>query len=188
MFRLHPSHRLPLFYCRNVSFGACRTAPRPLVVSGNPCRLVASSAATPRTRKSGKTKTILKLSDLPQGPVPGQAQPALEIDRDDKKPHTVVEQARQNMRKFENCVLLTRVGGFYELYHEHAEEYGPLLNLKVAVKKMVAGDVSMVRNGPPKCPQSSSSFLSSSQAVVEPRKADDSDARLAFHAFNWIGT
>ncbi|KAG6111471.1 hypothetical protein E4U31_004349 [Claviceps sp. LM219 group G6] len=143
MFRLHPSHRLPLSYCRNVSFGACRTAPRPLVVSGNPCRLVASSAATPRTRKSSKTKTILKLSDLPQGPVPGQAQPALEIDRDDKKPHTVVEQARQNMRKFENCVLLTRVGGFYELYHEHAQEYGPLLNLKVAVKKMIAGDVSM---------------------------------------------
>ncbi|KAG6122245.1 hypothetical protein E4U13_002859 [Claviceps humidiphila] len=143
MFRLHPSHRLPLSYCRNVSFGACRTAPRPLAVSGNPCRLVASSAATPRTRKSGKTKTILKLSDLPQGPVPGKAQPALEIDRDDKKPHTVVEQARQNMRKFENCVLLTRVGGFYELYHEHAEEYGPLLNLKVAVKKMLAGDVSM---------------------------------------------
>jgi DNA mismatch repair ATPase MutS len=38
------------------------------------------------------------------------------------------------MRKFENCVLLTRVGGFYELYFEQAEEFGPLLNIKVAQK------------------------------------------------------
>ncbi|KAG6317168.1 hypothetical protein E4U44_000243 [Claviceps purpurea] len=153
------------------------------MVSGNPCRLAASSASTSRTRKSGKTKATLKLSDLPQGPVPGQAQPtlendsddkkpsrtprsgkakttlklsdlpqgpvpgqeqpALENDRDDKKPHTVVQQAWQNMRKFENCVLLTRVGGFYELYYEHAEEYGPLLNLKVASKKLAAGRVPM---------------------------------------------
>jgi DNA mismatch repair ATPase MutS len=57
---------------------------------------------------------------------------------------TVVLQARNNMNKFDNCVLLTRVGGFYELYFEHAEEYGPLLNLKVAQKKTSAGPVPMV--------------------------------------------
>ncbi|KAM5362578.1 hypothetical protein ACJZ2D_012490 [Fusarium nematophilum] len=33
--------------------------------------------------------------------------------------------------------------GFYELYFEHAEEYGPLLNLKVASKKTNAGPVPM---------------------------------------------
>jgi hypothetical protein len=48
------------------------------------------------------------------------------------------------MLKFDNCVLLTRVGGFYELYFEHAEEYGPLLNIKVASKKTNAGLVPMV--------------------------------------------
>lgn len=48
------------------------------------------------------------------------------------------------MARFDNCVLLTRVGGFYELYFEHAEEYGPLLNLKVASKKTNAGPVPMV--------------------------------------------
>ncbi|GKT42185.1 protein MutS 1 [Colletotrichum spaethianum] len=48
------------------------------------------------------------------------------------------------MQKFDNCVLLTRVGGFYELYFEHAEECGPLLNLKVAQKKTNAGPVSML--------------------------------------------
>ncbi|KJZ76709.1 hypothetical protein HIM_04045 [Hirsutella minnesotensis 3608] len=47
------------------------------------------------------------------------------------------------MRRFHNCVLLTRVGGFYELYLEHADEYAPLLNLKVATKKTNAGPVSM---------------------------------------------
>jgi DNA mismatch repair ATPase MutS len=48
------------------------------------------------------------------------------------------------MQRFENCVLLTRVGGFYELYFEQAEEYGPMLNLKVARKKTNAGPVPMV--------------------------------------------
>ncbi|RPB00864.1 hypothetical protein L873DRAFT_1827514 [Choiromyces venosus 120613-1] len=47
------------------------------------------------------------------------------------------------MRKFPHCVLLTRVGGFYEMYFEAAEEYGPLLGLKVAQKKTSAGSVSM---------------------------------------------
>jgi DNA mismatch repair ATPase MutS len=56
----------------------------------------------------------------------------------------VVLQARRNMSKFDNCVLLTRVGGFYELYFEQAEEYGPLLNLKVAQKRTNAGPVPMV--------------------------------------------
>ena len=48
------------------------------------------------------------------------------------------------MRKFESCVLLTRVGGFYELYFEHADEFGPLMNLKVGSKKAGDGHVSMV--------------------------------------------
>ncbi|OCL14384.1 hypothetical protein AOQ84DRAFT_221615 [Glonium stellatum] len=47
------------------------------------------------------------------------------------------------MLKFNHCVVLTRVGGFYELYFEHAETYGPLLNLKVAKRKAGKGPVSM---------------------------------------------
>ncbi|KAG0130093.1 DNA mismatch repair protein MutS, connector domain-containing protein [Tuber indicum] len=47
------------------------------------------------------------------------------------------------MREFPHCVLLTRVGGFYEMYFETAEEYGPLLGLKVAQKRVSAGSVSM---------------------------------------------
>lgn len=48
------------------------------------------------------------------------------------------------MDKFEKCILLTRVGGFYELYFEHAEEYAPLLNLKLTSKKTNPGPVPMV--------------------------------------------
>ncbi|KAI1756728.1 muts domain V [Xylaria castorea] len=89
-----------------------------------------------------KTKSSLKLDELPQGLVNAEPLPDLQEDGGPAYP-TVVLQARRNMQKFENCILLTRVGGFYELYFEHAEEYGPLLNLKVAQKKTNAGPVPM---------------------------------------------
>ena len=88
-----------------------------------------------------KTKTVVTLNDLPQGAIHAEPLPAEEAA---PAYPTVVLQARRNMQKFDNCVLLTRVGGFYELYFEHAEEYGPLLNLKVAQKKTSAGPVPMV--------------------------------------------
>lgn len=47
------------------------------------------------------------------------------------------------MAKFDNCVLITRVGNFYELYFEQAEEYGPLLSLKVGHKQTKLGPVAM---------------------------------------------
>ncbi|KAI9700499.1 MAG: DNA mismatch repair ATPase msh1 [Bogoriella megaspora] len=55
----------------------------------------------------------------------------------------MIQQAANNMRKYDDCVVLTRVGNFYELYFDHAEEYGPLLNLKVSRKKTNVGDVPM---------------------------------------------
>ena len=56
---------------------------------------------------------------------------------------TVVQQALDNMHKYGDCVLLTRVGSFYELYFHQAQKYGPLLNLKVAAKITAVGDVPM---------------------------------------------
>ncbi|KAI9803470.1 MAG: hypothetical protein M1825_001813 [Sarcosagium campestre] len=87
-----------------------------------------------------KTKTSIKLDNLPQGAIPLEPLPS---DPEETSYPTVVQQARSNMRKFENCVLLTRVGSFYELYFEHAEKYGPLLSLKVARKWTNAGPVAM---------------------------------------------
>lgn len=100
-----------------------------------------------RQIRGKKTRTTVNLSDLPQGVIkaPEAPLPSVREEQDEAPSYpTVVLQARRNMAKFENCVLLTRVGGFYELYFEHAEEYGPLLNLKVASKKTNAGPVAMV--------------------------------------------
>ncbi|KAH7170644.1 MutS2 protein [Dactylonectria macrodidyma] len=112
-----------------------------------------ASPHCPLQARGKKTKTTVKLSDLPQGLIQPRASqlaspspPSTSLDplpQDEPAYPTVVLQARQNMRKFDNCVLLTRVGGFYELYFKHAEEYGPLLNLKVATKKTNAGPVPM---------------------------------------------
>lgn len=99
-----------------------------------------------------KTKTLVKLDGLHQGviiplePLPLEEEAAEAQAEAVPSYPTVVMQARSNMRRFENCVLLTRVGGFYELYFEHAEEFGPLMNLKVAQKRTNAGPVSMVRS------------------------------------------
>lgn len=93
-------------------------------------------AAVKRTRKT------VKLSDLPQGKIPAKPLP---VEEQNGPPYpTVVLQARQNMDKFDKCVLLTRVGSFYELYFEHAEEYAPLLDLKLTSKKTSAANVPMV--------------------------------------------
>jgi hypothetical protein len=98
--------------------------------------------AWPRQQeRGGKTVSSSGVDDLPQGLIPIEPL-ALEVATPAYP--TVVLQALHNMRKFENCVLLTRVGGFYELYFEHAEELGPLMNLKVAQKRTNAGFVSMV--------------------------------------------
>ncbi len=103
--------------------------------------VISAAYACRAQKRAKKTKSSVKLDDLPQGVI---ALDPLPYEEDAPSYPTVVQQARSNMRKFDNCVLLTRVGGFYELYFEHADEFGPLMNLKVAQKKTNAGPVSMV--------------------------------------------
>ncbi|KAH7035044.1 muts domain V [Microdochium trichocladiopsis] len=106
--------------------------------------------STPR-RRAPRRSSVVQVTETGDDIVtdPGAEQPKPgehdEQDEQDDGPQypTVVMQARRNMQKFDNCVLLTRVGGFYELYFGQADEYGPLLNLKVAQKKTSAGPVSM---------------------------------------------
>ncbi|KAF7716807.1 DNA mismatch repair protein [Penicillium ucsense] len=92
-------------------------------------------------RRGAKTKVAVKLKDLPQGVLKLEAYQ----DVKDHVPQypTVIQGHRNNMQKFKDCVVLTRVGGFYELYFEQAEEIAPLLNLKLASKKTSAGAVPM---------------------------------------------
>ncbi|KAK5789669.1 hypothetical protein VI817_008792 [Penicillium citrinum] len=92
-------------------------------------------------QRGAKTKATVKLKDLPQGVLKLDAYQ----DGADDVPRypTVVQGHRNNMQKFKNCVILTRVGGFYELYFEQAEEFAPLLGMKLATKKTSAGPVPM---------------------------------------------
>ncbi|KAJ5731404.1 uncharacterized protein N7483_005912 [Penicillium malachiteum] len=101
------------------------------------------SAKVPQVqvRRGAKSQATVKLKDLPQGVVKLEAYD----DGVDDAPRypTVVQGHRNNVQKFKNCVVLTRVGGFYELYFEQAEEFAPLLSLKLASKKTSAGPVPM---------------------------------------------
>ena len=83
--------------------------------------------------KQAKTKSTKTLRELQQGVLLTEALEDVEEDEEPQYP-PVVLQARNNMLKFSNCVVLTRVGSFYELYLEHAEAYASLLNLKLAYK------------------------------------------------------
>ncbi|KAK4550247.1 hypothetical protein LTR36_003214 [Oleoguttula mirabilis] len=81
-------------------------------------------------------------SSLPQGvlaPLPRD-----EIDTVPAKAYpTVLQQHLNNVRKFNDCVVLTRVGDFYEMYFDQVKQYAPLVNLKVAKRATVLGDVPM---------------------------------------------
>jgi len=82
--------------------------------SSNTPRLLANKYPKPRTiiwARGVKRKTVLTLEELPQGTLPLDPLPS---DLEPMYP-TVIQQARANMDKFPNCVVLTRVGGFYEV-------------------------------------------------------------------------
>lgn len=131
---------------------ACRIATlRP--ISGVPLEITTSitSPLWPSTATSqlfqpwirgAKTKTIIKASDLPQGALPPL--PPDEIQAASPKTYpTVLQQHLNNVRKFSDCIVLTRVGDFYEMYFDQVEEYAPLVNLKKAKRATVLGDVPM---------------------------------------------
>lgn len=77
------------------------------------CRAFLPSAGT-RLFARGKKTSTLEVKDLPQGLISGVP---LEDPDEDAGPAypTVLQQVRNNMRKFDHCVLLTRIGNFYEV-------------------------------------------------------------------------
>ncbi|BFZ53572.1 hypothetical protein PYCC9005_000598 [Savitreella phatthalungensis] len=56
---------------------------------------------------------------------------------------TVLQQVRDNCQKFPGCVVLTKVGGFYELYFEQAEALHRELGLRRSWKDTRLGPVAM---------------------------------------------
>ena len=112
-------------------------------------------------QRTATTRTKIHLGEPSQREIELE-RPPIEHENENPVYPAMVQQAYDNMRKFDKCVLLTRVGSFYEvgyvqlhhdvdfteahkLYLDQADKYGPLLNLKVAQKKTAAGMVSMVQ-------------------------------------------
>lgn len=93
-------------------------------------------------RRSARTRATVKLTDLPQGPLAAFSLPNVEDDSAPAFP-PVIQQHLNHVRQFKDCVVLTRVGNFYELYGDQAEQYGPLLNLKVAQRRTALGPIAM---------------------------------------------
>lgn len=92
--------------------------------------------------RGAKTRTVVKASSLPQGALPPLPQD--EADRTPAKSYpTVLQQHLNNVRKYKDCVVLTRVGDFYEMYFDQVEQYAPLLNLKKAKRATSLGEVPM---------------------------------------------
>lgn len=106
------------------SFLRCRSMrPLSLCVSNASRTLytVARRRVTPRRNpltssllyRGAKTTSTVKLKDLPQGGL--KAEEPYEPDVNDAPQYpTVIQGVKNNMSKFRNCVLLTRVGNFYE--------------------------------------------------------------------------
>ena len=71
-----------------------------------------ASSKTPKSPM--KSRATVRLDDLPQGVL---ASPSVNHDaaQDAFQYPTVIQQARNNMRNYDDCVVLTRVGNFYEV-------------------------------------------------------------------------
>lgn len=67
--------------------------------------------------RGAKTRSTVKLKDISLGLPQGALKLEAYNDGSDDIPRypTVVQGHRNNMEKFKNCVVLTRVGGFYEV-------------------------------------------------------------------------
>ena len=90
---------------RTICHHARRSSSRPRV----------SAAFSPVEQHRGaKTRATVNLKDLPQGVV--KLEPYNDGADDTPQYPTVVQGHRNNMQKFKNCVILTRVGGFYEVW------------------------------------------------------------------------
>ena len=78
-------------------------------------------------RRGIKSQTTVSLHEL-QSELPANSNGVSSGDSNGKTYPTVVLQARRNMEKYENCVLLTRVGSFYEVHCFHTLKRSSLMH------------------------------------------------------------
>lgn len=94
------------------------------------------------SRRGAKTKSSKKASSiesLQQGPL--EPLQLVEDAQDDEPTYPsypdVLQGVRDHMAKFKNCVILTRVGNFYEMYFDQAVDFGTPMSLKVSYRTSI---------------------------------------------------
>ncbi|KAG5648135.1 hypothetical protein DXG03_006089 [Asterophora parasitica] len=92
-----------------------------------------------------KQKRGRKPKVAPSEPIAVPEEPALKsVNLNAEGPQTILAQEiLENLRKFPHCLLLTRVGQFYESYFDQAVEISRLLNIKLTTRKWGKGRVPM---------------------------------------------
>ncbi|KAJ3838374.1 muts domain V-domain-containing protein [Lentinula raphanica] len=95
----------------------------------------------PRTRKKQKDHD----GDIIAREKPKRSAKATKnLEDSDGLPKSVLaREIRDNLSKFPHCLLLTRVGNFYESYFEQAIEISKILNIKLTSRRWGAGRVPM---------------------------------------------
>ena len=93
------------------------------------CRCAGFSALRPKVqarnggaldfRRGAKKKSTVKMKDLPQGALKLEPYDDGVVDDGPRYP-AVLQGHLNNMQKFKNCIVLTRVGGFYEVWIDFA--------------------------------------------------------------------
>jgi hypothetical protein len=68
-------------------------------------------------RRGAKTTTRKKIKDLKQGAIQAEPLPEFVEDNVAQQPvyPPVLQGVRENIVKFPNCIVITRVGNFYEV-------------------------------------------------------------------------
>lgn len=119
------------YVCHGCRRASTFTTPTPWrVVTRLPIRQHGSRIQT----RGAKRRTTITIKPVPQGALPAREPVVSDRNADGPVYSATIQQHLNNMRKFSGCVILTKLGNFYEMYFEQAEELAPLLNLKLAKK------------------------------------------------------
>ena len=98
--------------------------------SCHPVQILTRGAKTKSTKKAAAIPSLAQGALEPLTPVQSEEQD----DTIYPSYPPVLQGVRDNMTKFKNCMLLTRVGNFYEMYFKHAEDFGPPMSLKLTYR------------------------------------------------------
>ncbi|KAF8167902.1 muts domain V-domain-containing protein [Crassisporium funariophilum] len=119
----------------------------------DPTATIQAGTDKPKRRKLGKTLKTEARENLPKRTLP-------EIDEDneflgyqptDPLPATKItrsgsflaQEIQANLKRYPHCLLLTRVGQFYESYFDQAVEISRLLNIKLTSRKLDGERIAM---------------------------------------------